>query len=89
MGMYGIFRVDPKGYEGGRQEYFLTMKEWDSRLNRQMAGQDVTYDVRNRRPDTFTINGKCAPGPSTPKTARPSSSNTATRSGSTSATTGT
>jgi FtsP/CotA-like multicopper oxidase with cupredoxin domain len=61
MGMYGIFRVDPKGYEEADKEYFLTMKEWDSRLNRQMAGQDVTYDVRNRRPDTFTINGKCAP----------------------------
>ncbi|WP_324757302.1 multicopper oxidase domain-containing protein [Haloarcula sp. GH36] len=61
MGMYGIFRVDPKGYEPADKEYFMTLKEWDSRLNRQMAGMDATYDVRNRRPDTFTINGKSAP----------------------------
>jgi len=61
MGMYGIFRVDPKGYEPADKEYFMTLKEWDSRLNRQMAGQDATFDPRNRRPDTFTINGKSAP----------------------------
>ncbi len=39
MGMYGIFRVDPKGYEPADKEYFMTLKEWDSRLNRQMAGE--------------------------------------------------
>ncbi|MDS0223148.1 multicopper oxidase domain-containing protein [Haloarcula sp. S1AR25-5A] len=61
MGMYGIFRVDPKGYEPADKEYFMTLKEWDSRLNRQMAGMDASYDARNRRPDTFTINGKAAP----------------------------
>ncbi|MFC6954396.1 multicopper oxidase domain-containing protein [Halorubellus litoreus] len=61
MGMWGIFRVDPKGYEPADKEYFLGFKEWDSRLSRQMAGEDVQYDPRNRRPDVFTVNGKCAP----------------------------
>jgi FtsP/CotA-like multicopper oxidase with cupredoxin domain len=61
MGMYGIFRVDPEGYEPADKEYFMTLKDWDSRLNRQFAGEDVTYNVRNRRPDVFTINGKAAP----------------------------
>jgi len=61
MGMYGIFRVDPKGYEPADQELFMTVKEWDSRLNRQMAGEDVSYSPRNRQPDVFTINGRAAP----------------------------
>ncbi|QIB74907.1 multicopper oxidase domain-containing protein [Halogeometricum borinquense] len=61
MGMYGIFRVDPKGYEPADKEYFMTLKEWDSRLNRMMAGEDVSYSPRNRNPDVFTINGKSAP----------------------------
>ncbi|WP_416841297.1 multicopper oxidase domain-containing protein [Haloferax sp. DFSO52] len=61
MGMYGIFRVDPKGYEPADKEYFMTLKDWDSRLPRQMAGEDVSYDARDRRPDVFTVNGKSAP----------------------------
>ncbi|ADQ66774.1 multicopper oxidase [Halogeometricum borinquense DSM 11551] len=61
MGMYGIFRVDPKGYEPADKEYFMTLKEWDSRLNRMMAGEDMSYSPRNRNPDVFTINGKSAP----------------------------
>ncbi|QLK26144.1 multicopper oxidase domain-containing protein [Natrinema zhouii] len=61
MGMYGIFRVDPKGYEPADKEYFFTLKEWDSRVNRQMAGEDVDYSPRNRNPDVFTINGKSLP----------------------------
>ncbi len=61
MGMYGIFRVDPEGYEPADREYFMTVKDWDSRLPRQMAGEDVSYDPRNRNPDIFTINGKSAP----------------------------
>ncbi|MFB6135419.1 MAG: multicopper oxidase domain-containing protein [Halobacteriaceae archaeon] len=61
MGMFGIFRVDPEGYEPADREYFLTVKDWDSRLPRQMAGGDVTYDPRNRNPDVFTVNGKSAP----------------------------
>jgi len=61
MGMYGIFRVDPEGYEPADREYFMTVKDWDSRLPRQMAGEDVRYDPRNRKPDIFTINGKSAP----------------------------
>ena len=61
MGMYGIFRVDPKGYEEADKEYFMTVKEWDSRLNRMMAGEDVSYSPRDRNPDVFTVNGKVAP----------------------------
>jgi FtsP/CotA-like multicopper oxidase with cupredoxin domain len=61
MGMYGIFRVDPKGYEPADKEYFMTVKEWDSRLNRMMAGEDASYSPRNRKPDVFTVNGKSAP----------------------------
>jgi FtsP/CotA-like multicopper oxidase with cupredoxin domain len=61
MGMYGIFRVDPEGYEPADQELFMTLKDWDSRLNRQIAGEDVSYSPRNRNPDVFTINGRSAP----------------------------
>ena len=61
MGMYGILRVDPKGYEPADKEYFMTVKEWDSRLNRMMAGGDAQYSPRDRTPDVFTINGKSAP----------------------------
>jgi len=61
MGMYGILRVDPEGYEPADQELFITVKDWDSRLNRQMAGQDVSYSPRDRHPDVFTVNGRCAP----------------------------
>ncbi|MFB6220468.1 MAG: multicopper oxidase domain-containing protein [Halolamina sp.] len=61
MGMFGILRVDPKGYEPADREYFMTVKEWDSRLNRMMAGENVSYSPRNRQPDVFTINGKVGP----------------------------
>ncbi|MCF2206981.1 multicopper oxidase family protein [Halobacterium salinarum] len=61
MGMYGIFRIDPKGYEPADKEYFMTVKDWDSRLNRSMAGEDVDYSPRTRNPDVFTVNGKSAP----------------------------
>ncbi|MFB6252014.1 MAG: multicopper oxidase domain-containing protein [Halobellus sp.] len=61
MGMYGIFRVDPKGYEPADREYFMTVRDWDSRLSRMMAGGDATYDPRSRQPDIFTVNGKVAP----------------------------
>jgi len=61
MGMYGIFRVDPKGYEEADQELFMTLKDWDSDLNKQMAGMDASYSPRERNPDVFTINGKSAP----------------------------
>ncbi|MFC6765399.1 multicopper oxidase domain-containing protein [Natrinema soli] len=61
MGMYGIFRVDPKGYEPADKEYFFTLKDWDSRVNRQLAGEDVEYSPRDRNPDVFTINGKSLP----------------------------
>jgi len=61
MGMYGFFRVDPEGYEPADQELFMTLKEWDSDLNKQMAGMDASYSPRQRDPDVFTINGKSAP----------------------------
>ena len=61
MGMYGIFRVDPEGYEPADREYFMTLRDWDSRLSRQMAGADVEFDMRARNPDVFTINGRVAP----------------------------
>lgn len=61
MGMYGVFRVDPKGYEPADRELFMTLKDWDSDLNKQMAGMDVDYSPRQRNPDVFTINGKSAP----------------------------
>ncbi|POG55476.1 multicopper oxidase domain-containing protein [Haloferax marisrubri] len=61
MGMYGILRVDPEGYEPADREYFMTVRDWDSRLPRQMAGENVAYDPRNRKPDVFTVNGKSAP----------------------------
>ncbi|USZ72644.1 multicopper oxidase domain-containing protein [Natronosalvus halobius] len=61
MGMYGIFRVDPKGYEPADKEYFMTVKDWDSRVPRQMNGEDIEYSPRQRNPDVFTINGKSLP----------------------------
>jgi FtsP/CotA-like multicopper oxidase with cupredoxin domain len=61
MGMYGVLRIDPKGYEPADKEHFLTVKDWDSRLHRKWAGEDVSYNPRDRDPDVFTINGKVAP----------------------------
>jgi FtsP/CotA-like multicopper oxidase with cupredoxin domain len=61
MGMFGIFRVDPKGYEPADREYFMTLKDWDSSLPRQMAGEDASYNPRKRNADVFTVNGKSAP----------------------------
>ena len=61
MGMYGILRVDPEGYEPADKEYFLTIKDWDSRLPRMMDGENVSYSPRDRTPDVFTMNGKSLP----------------------------
>ena len=62
MGMYGIFRVDPEGYEPADREYFMTVKDWDSRIPKKWAGEaDFTYNTANRNPDVFTVNGKSAP----------------------------
>jgi FtsP/CotA-like multicopper oxidase with cupredoxin domain len=61
MGMFGILRVDPKGYEESDKEYFATVREWDSRLSRMYGGEDAQFDLTNRRPDVFTVNGKSAP----------------------------
>ena len=71
MGMFGILRIDPKGYEPADREYFMTVREWDSRLHRQMAGQDATYDPQNRNPDIFTVNGKSAPSTLHPEEGSP------------------
>jgi FtsP/CotA-like multicopper oxidase with cupredoxin domain len=61
MGMYGILRVDPEGYEEADKEYFMTIKEWDTRLSRQYGGENVQYDITARTADAFTINGRSAP----------------------------
>lgn len=62
MGMYGIYRVDPEGYEEADREHFMTIKDWDSRIPAMWAGEGAfTYNTRNRHPDVFTVNGKSAP----------------------------
>ncbi|MFC6823535.1 multicopper oxidase domain-containing protein [Halopelagius fulvigenes] len=61
MGMYGILRVDPKGYEEADKEYFVTVKEWDTRLSRMYGGEDASYDLTARKADAFTLNGRSAP----------------------------
>jgi FtsP/CotA-like multicopper oxidase with cupredoxin domain len=71
MGMYGILRVEPEGYERADKEYYMTVKEWDTRLSRQMGGENVTYDLTKRGMDTFTINGKSAPATLHPETGSP------------------
>jgi len=71
MGMYGILRVDPEGYEPADREYFATVREWDTRLSRQFGGEDVQYDLGDRRADTFTINGKSAPATLNPEAGSP------------------
>jgi FtsP/CotA-like multicopper oxidase with cupredoxin domain len=71
MGMYGILRVDPEGYEPADKEYFVTVKEWDTSLSRQYGGEDVAYDLTSRRADAFTLNGKSAPATLHPETGSP------------------
>ncbi len=71
MGMYGILRVDPEGYEEADKEYFMTAKEWDTRLSRQHGGEDVSYDLTGRTADAFTFNGKSAPATFHPETGSP------------------
>ncbi|WP_430505686.1 multicopper oxidase domain-containing protein [Haloparvum sp. PAK95] len=61
LGMYGILRVDPKDYEEPDREYFMTVKEWDTRLSAMTAGADVEYSTEDRDPDEYTINGRAAP----------------------------
>jgi FtsP/CotA-like multicopper oxidase with cupredoxin domain len=62
MGMYGILRVDPEGYEPADREHFMTIKDWDSRIPKKWAGEsDFTFDTTSRNPDVFTVNGKSAP----------------------------
>jgi FtsP/CotA-like multicopper oxidase with cupredoxin domain len=71
MGMYGILRVEPEGYQPADKEYFMTVKEWDTRLSRQYGGEDVSYSLPTRMGDAFTINGKCAPATFHPETGSP------------------
>ncbi len=61
MGMYGILRVDPEGYEAPDREYFLTMRDWDTRIHEQEAGGDAEYDPVDRSSNAYTINGRSAP----------------------------
>ncbi len=61
MGMYGIFRVDPAGYEPVDREYFFTVRDWDTRLHEREAGGDAEYDPVERSPNAYTLNGRSAP----------------------------
>ncbi|MFC6754072.1 multicopper oxidase domain-containing protein [Halorubrum tibetense] len=61
LGMYGILRVDPVDYEPPDKEFFLTVKDWDTRLSASTAGGDVSFSHRDRNPDAFTVNGRSAP----------------------------
>ncbi len=61
LGMYGIVRVDPTDYEPPDREFFLTIRDWDTRLSRQVAGAGTDYSHRDRNPDVFTINGRSGP----------------------------
>jgi FtsP/CotA-like multicopper oxidase with cupredoxin domain len=71
MGMYGILRVEPEGYQRADKEYYMTVKEWDTRLSRQLGGESVTYDLTDRGMDSFTLNGKSAPATLHPETGSP------------------
>lgn len=61
MGMYGILRVDPDDYEPADREYFMTLREWDTRLHEQEAGGESEYEPVERTPNAYTINGRSAP----------------------------
>lgn len=61
MGMYGIFYVIPADADPVDREYFLTIRDWDTRLHDQYAGGDANYETANRDPDAFTVNGRSAP----------------------------
>ncbi|SEH17345.1 Multicopper oxidase [Natronorubrum sediminis] len=61
MGMYGIPRVDPEGYEPPDQEYFFTLRDWDTDLHEWEAGGDAEYDPVERSSDAYTLNGRSAP----------------------------
>ena len=61
LGMYGIIRVDPVDYEPPDKEFFMTIKDWDTRLSASTAGGDVSFSHRDRNPDVFTVNGRAAP----------------------------
>ncbi len=61
LGMYGILRVDPVDYEPPDKEFFVTVKDWDTRLSASTAGGDVDFSHRDRNPDVFTVNGRAAP----------------------------
>lgn len=61
MGMYGILRVDPEGYEAPDREYFLTIRDWDTDIHDQYAGGDADYDPVDRATNAYTVNGRSAP----------------------------
>ena len=71
MGMYGILRVEPEDYRPADKEYFMTVREWDTRLSRQYGGENVSYSLGTRMGDAFTINGKAAPATLHPETGSP------------------
>ena len=62
LGMYGLVYVEPAEYDAPDKEFFLTLKDWDSELSRDIAGaSDADYSHRTRNPDRFTINGRSGP----------------------------
>ncbi|WP_425494300.1 multicopper oxidase domain-containing protein [Natronoglomus mannanivorans] len=71
MGMYGLIRVDPEDYQEPDREYFLTLREWDSRLHTQNAGGDAEYSPTDRNPNLYTINGRSAPSTFHPELGSP------------------
>lgn len=72
MGMYGIFHVIPEDQEEVDREYFLTIRDWDTRLHRQYAGDsDASYSSGDRQSDAYTINGRAAPSTFHPELGSP------------------
>ncbi|GAB3041424.1 multicopper oxidase domain-containing protein [Natronobiforma cellulositropha] len=72
MGMFGIFHVIPEDAEPVDREYFLTLRDWDTRLHRQYAGDaDADYSSLDRRSDAYTINGRSAPSTFHPELGTP------------------
>ncbi len=71
MGMYGIFHVIPEDREEPDREYFLTIRDWDTRLHEMQAGGDADYTTSDRDPDTYTVNGRSAPSTFHPELGSP------------------
>ena len=71
MGMYGIFHVVPEEQEPADREYFLSLRDWDSRLHEAYAGGDAEYSTADRDPNVYTVNGRSAPSTFHPEEGSP------------------